>query len=129
MIAAWFRDGFSRGFIQSGLYYEHMVARREIRRYVNELARHFSPERVVLFGSYARGNPHDGSDVDMLVIMEHDKRKDVEQAVAIDVQLQRKFPLDLIVRRPSEIQKRLATGDVFLRTILGEGQVLHERRA
>jgi hypothetical protein len=65
----------------------------------------------------------------MLVIMEHDKRKDVEQAVAIDVQLQRTIPLDLIVRRPSEIQKRLAMGDVFLRTILGEGQVLHERRA
>ena len=106
-----------------------MVSRRDIRKYVDALARHFAPERVVLFGSYARGNPRDDSDVDMLVIMEHDKRKDVEQAVAIDVQLQRKFPLDLIVCRPLEVKKRLAMGDSFLRTILGEGQVLHERRA
>jgi hypothetical protein len=64
----------------------------------------------------------------MLVIMNHDKRKDAEQAVTIDVQLQRKFPLDLIVRRPSEIKRRLAMGDMFLSTILGEGVVLHERR-
>src|ERR1039458_8538375 len=93
-----------------------MVSRKDIKTYVDALARHFAPERVVLFGSYARGNPRDDSDVDMLVIMDHDKRKDVEQAVAIDVQLQRKFPLDLIVRRPSEIKKRLTTGDMFLRT-------------
>ena len=106
-----------------------MVPRKDIRRYVDALARHFAPERVVLFGSYARGNPRDDSDVDMLVIMEHGQRKDVEQAVVIDVQLQRTFPLDLIVRRPSEVKKRLAMGDLFLRTILGEGQVLHERRA
>ena len=105
-----------------------MVARKDIKTYVEAMVRYFAPERVVLFGSYAKGNPNEDSDVDMLVIMEHDKRKDVEQAVAIDVQLPRKFPLDLIVRRPSEISKRLAMGDVFLRSILGEGQVLHERR-
>ena len=106
-----------------------MVSHKDIMSYVDSLACHFSPERVVLFGSYARGNPRDDSDVDMLVIMDHDKRKDVEQAVAIDVQLQRKFPLDLIVRRPAEVKKRLAMGDMFLRTVLGEGQILHERRA
>jgi predicted nucleotidyltransferase len=105
-----------------------MVSRRDIRTYVDSLARSFAPERVILFGSHARGDAGDDSDVDMLVVMEHDKRKDVEQAVAIDVQLPRKFPLDLIVRRPTEVRKRLAMGDSFLRTIFGEGQVLHERR-
>ncbi|MEI6787191.1 MAG: nucleotidyltransferase domain-containing protein [bacterium] len=106
-----------------------MVARKDIKKYAKALARQFAPDRVILFGSYARGNPNEASDVDMLVIMDHDKRKDVEQAVAIDVELQRKFPLDLIVRRPSEVSKRLAMGDIFLRTILGEGQVLHERHS
>ena len=93
------------------------------------LAQRFAPERVVLFGSYARGSQSEDSDVDLLVIMDHNKRKDVEQAIAIDTQLPRKFPLDLIVRRPSEVKRRLAMGDSFLRSILGEGQVLHERRA
>lgn len=106
-----------------------MVSRKVIRKYVDTLARQFAPDRVILFGSYAKGTAREDSDVDMLVIMDHDKRKDVEQAVAIDVRLQRQFPLDLIVRRPSEISRRLAMGDVFLQTILGEGQVLHERRS
>lgn len=105
-----------------------MISRKDIKSYVAALAGQFAPERVILFGSYARGNPHEDSDVDMLVIMNHDKRKDVEQAVAIDIQLQRKFPLDLIVRRPSEIKKRISMGDMFLSTILKEGVVLHERR-
>ncbi|MEI8140981.1 MAG: nucleotidyltransferase domain-containing protein [bacterium] len=104
-----------------------MISRNDITNYVAALAGQFAPERVILFGSYARGNPHEDSDVDMLVIMNHDKRKDVEQAVAIDIQLQRKFPLDLIVRRPSEIKKRLSMGDMFLSTILKEGVILHER--
>jgi predicted nucleotidyltransferase len=106
-----------------------MVCRDDIDAYVTTLARTFAPERVVLFGSYARGTPHEDSDVDMLVVMDHDKKKDVEQAVTIDVQLRRKFPLDLIVRRPSEIKERLAMGDTFLRAILGEGQVLYERHS
>lgn len=106
-----------------------MISREEISKYADMLVGRFAPERVVLFGSYARGNPREDSDVDLLVIMDHDKRKDVEQAIAIDVELPRKFPLDLIVRRPTEVKKRLAMGDTFIGTILGEGRVLHERRA
>ena len=106
-----------------------MVRREDIEAYVTAVADAFAPERVVLFGSHARGTPHADSDVDLLVVMDHDKKKDVEQAVDIDVRLRRRFPLDLIVRRPSEIRRRLAMGDNFLRTILGEGQVLYERHS
>lgn len=123
-----FFNAISHGTFTFSVYYIPMISRKDIKIYVTALAGQFAPERVILFGSYARGTPHEDSDVDMLVIMNHDKRKDVEQAVAIDIQLQRKFPLDLIVRRPSEIKKRLSMGDMFLSTILKEGVVLHERR-
>lgn len=106
-----------------------MVSGKDILRYVDTLVTAFQPERVVLFGSHARGTPRDDSDVDLLVIMEHDQRKDVEQAVVIDIRLPRKFSLDLIVRRPAEVKRRLALGDTFLGTILGEGRTLYERRA
>jgi predicted nucleotidyltransferase len=68
-------------------YISGMVSRRDIGKYVDSLARSFAPERVILYGSYARGDAGDDSDVDMLVIMEHNKRKDVEQAVTIAVTL------------------------------------------
>jgi predicted nucleotidyltransferase len=115
------------GNLSGGRYDAGMVRREEIDAYVRALARTFRPERVLLFGSYARGTPQEDSDVDMLVVMDHDKKKDVEQAVTIDVELRRDFPLDLIVRRPSEVKRRLAMGDGFLSAIMGEGRVLYER--
>ncbi len=40
-----------------------------IRRYARQIADCFHPEKIILFGSYAYGTPHAGSDVDILVIM------------------------------------------------------------
>ena len=40
-----------------------------IRRYARAIADRFQPQKIILFGSYAYGTPHAGSDVDILVIM------------------------------------------------------------
>ena len=105
-----------------------MVTNTQIAEYVQNLAREFSPEKVVLFGSYAGGKPTRDSDVDLLVIMNHRRRKNVHQAVDIDLRLRRSFPLDLIVRRPLEIRRRMAMNDFFLKTVLTRGKVLYEHR-
>ncbi|MFC1453158.1 nucleotidyltransferase domain-containing protein [Verrucomicrobiota bacterium] len=103
-----------------------MVMMTEIRRYVRRLAKDFAPERVVLFGSYADGSATADSDVDLLVVMDHTGRN-VEQSVTIDRALDRSFPLDLIVRKPAEVRRRLGTGDVFLSSIIAGGRTLYER--
>jgi len=103
-----------------------MVARRDIRAFVQRIADEFSPERVVLFGSYARGKPTEDSDVDLLVVMQHDKRN-IEQSLDITRRVDRTFPLDLIVRKPREIRDRLRQHDMFLASILEEGATLYER--
>lgn len=105
-----------------------MIDRSEVRGFVKRLVREFDPERVLLFGSYARGQPTEDSDVDVLVIMEHRKRRNTDQAIEIDLRLDREFPMDLIVRKPAEIRRRLALGDMFLKSIMEEGKVLYERR-
>ena len=104
-----------------------MVRRAEIKRYVHALAREFAPERVVLFGSYARGRPTADSDVDLLVVMKH-RRDSTEQALEIRRRIWRSFPLDLIVRTPSVIRQRLAQNDMFLTSILHEGRILYEKK-
>jgi hypothetical protein len=45
------------------------IPMRVIRRYVRAIADEFQPDKIILFGSYAYGTPHEGSDVDLLVIM------------------------------------------------------------
>lgn len=106
-----------------------MVDRTQISKYAKRIGREFRPQRVILFGSYAYGEPTEDSDVDVLVVMDHRKARNIDQAIEIDLRLDRSFPMDLIVRRPGEVRRRLALGDTFLKTIIEEGQILYERRS
>ncbi len=94
-----------------------------IRQYAREVAKRFEPERIILFGSHAYGQPHADSDVDILVVMP--ARNEIDQAVRIDRVVDPLFPLDLIVCTPKNVAWRLKEGDSFLREILTKGKVLH----
>lgn len=102
-----------------------MIAARNIQKFVEKVVDQFHPERVVLFGSYAYGQPTEDSDVDLLVVMPHDGPAAL-QAARIRQTVRAGFPLDLIVRSPETIRKRLAMGDFFVEDILGQGKVLYE---
>ena len=41
---------------------------------VQDIVQKFRPKKIILFGSYAWGTPRKDSDVDLLVIMESDRR-------------------------------------------------------
>jgi predicted nucleotidyltransferase len=102
-----------------------MVKRAQIRTFSQAVAREFHPQKIILFGSYAYGNPTEDSDVDLLVIMPFDRRRgrkslEIRQRVSAD------FPLDLIVRTPDFIAQRLEWGDCFTREIVSKGKVLYE---
>jgi uncharacterized protein len=101
------------------------VPMRVIRRYAREVAERFRPDKIILFGSYAYGTPHQDSDVDMLVIMP--ARNELDQAVRISLAVDNQFPLDLIVRTPKNMTWRLAEGDSFLTEVVTRGKVLYEK--
>jgi HEPN domain-containing protein/predicted nucleotidyltransferase len=96
-----------------------------IRQLAGEIAQKFQPERIILFGSHAYGTPHEDSDVDMLVIMP--ARNELDQAVKISLAIDAPFSLDLIVRTPTDLERRLREGDHFLREIIARGKVLYGR--
>jgi predicted nucleotidyltransferase len=96
-----------------------------IQDIVAQIVTGFKPQRIVLFGSYARGNPRPESDVDVLVVMDTPLRE-TEQAVQICQRIEYLFGLDLIVRTPEHLAERLALGDSFLREIVVDGKVLYE---
>lgn len=96
-----------------------------IRRFAREVAEKFEPEKIILFGSYAYGEPHADSDVDILVVMPC--RSGIDQACRIDRVTDPPFPLDLIVRSPKTMAWRLKAGDWFLREIVAKGKVLYEK--
>jgi len=102
-----------------------VVNRREIRRFCEAVAREFRPQRIVLFGSYAYGTPTEDSDVDLLVVMPFD-RKQGRKSLEIRQRIPAGFPLDLLVRTPEFVARRLAWGDCFTREILTKGKVMYE---
>src|SRR5438094_4218629 len=101
------------------------VPMRVIRRFAREVAERFRPQKIILFGSYAYGTPHEDSDVDILVVMP--ARNEIDQAVRIDRAIDPLFPLDLIVCTPKNLAWRLNEGDSFLREIVTKGKVLYEK--
>ena len=97
-----------------------MVPRKSIRAFADQVAAQFHPQRIILFGSYAYGNPTADSDVDLLVIMPHEGH-DAVQAAEIRKRIRAGFPMDLVVRTPAAIQQRLAMGDLFIKEIIERG--------
>ena len=86
--------------------------------------------QIILFGSYAHGTPTDDSDVDVLVVMSLARgRRDVRQAAAIRHRVPAPFPMDVIVRSPQQIARRLADGDGFIAGVLRYGQMMYESDA
>lgn len=81
-----------------------MVGEADIQDFVNKVVEEFSPQRVILFGSYARGDATPDSDVDLLVVMPT-KKEAIDQAVEVRQRIRRTFPLDLIVKTPEELRK------------------------
>jgi len=104
-----------------------MIQNREIKRWCERVAREFRPEKIVLFGSYAHGTPTEDSDVDVLVVMPLARgQRDVRQAAAIRERVRASFPMDVIVRSPQQISRRLALGDGFIADVLRHGQLMYE---
>ena len=98
---------------------------RDIQAFARTLADEFRPARIILFGSHARGDARADSDVDLLVVMVH-RGHPTEQAIEIRTTLDCPFALDLLVRSPAEIRKRLRFEDWFIREIMEQGKVLYE---
>ncbi len=101
------------------------VPMRLIRKFARAVSEQFHPEKIILFGSYAYGTPHEDSDVDILVVMPCRDR--IRQAVAIRWEFPVPYSLDLIVRTPRQLTDRLAMGDSLTREIMTAGKVLYAK--
>ena len=102
-----------------------MVQLSEIQAMADRIVEHFRPEKVVLFGSYARGSANEDSDVDLLVVLPFEGSP-TRKAAEILVRTDPRFPIDLIARTPEQLEVRLALGDFFLREVVEQGRTLYE---
>ena len=98
-----------------------------VRDMVKRIVKRFRPEKVILFGSHARGDAGPDSDVDLLVVMDvagsvREKRLEIRETL-YDVPL----PLDIIVSRPEDFAWRKEVVGTIEWPAAREGRVLYER--
>jgi predicted nucleotidyltransferase len=94
-----------------------------------------SPEKIILFGSYAYGEPSPDSDIDMLVVTgdegipaNYDEKSKIYLKIAHAIfDIQKQFPIDLIVHTRGMHKKFIETDSMFSREVLVRGKVLYEK--
>ncbi|MBI3153743.1 MAG: nucleotidyltransferase domain-containing protein [Chloroflexi bacterium] len=101
------------------------ISKRAIQAFARKIAKEFKPQKIILFGSYAYGKPTEDSDVDVLVVISF-TGQNPEKATEIWMATRPKFPVDIMVRKPAELKKRLQMGDFFLQDVVNKGKVLYE---
>src|SRR2546421_12911725 len=92
----------SPGYVQPYRYASPNIPLGAIRRFARRIAERFQPDKIILFGSYAYGKPHNESDVDLLVVMR--TKNAIDQSIRISLAFERLFSFDLIVRTPWQIE-------------------------
>jgi len=103
------------------------MERKELEKIAAKIVEKFQPVRVVLFGSHARGEAGDDSDVDLFVEMETEQRPP-ERAIEVSAIFGlRRWPLDVVVYTPSEVERLRGVRGTLLSIIEEEGKVLYER--
>jgi predicted nucleotidyltransferase len=107
------------------------LAREERRRQLEAemerllpILRSMGVQRVIVFGSFARGEVRAGSDLDVLVVHD-DRRRFLDRLDAFYRRLQPRVALDLLVYTPEELEQ-MAQTSLTVRSALLEGKVLYE---
>ncbi len=101
---------------------------RKIRRIAKVIASRFKPERIILFGSQARGTSSYNSDVDLLVVMPF-KGSRLDKIVEIGVALHDiRIPKDIFVTTPEEFEWRKEIAGTIERPAATEGEILYEKK-
>lgn len=85
------------------------------------------PEKIILFGSYARGDAHLDSDLDLLVIMRGVKSPRSESNRLRRLLRGLLVPVDIIVASAEQVQRHRNTIGLIYQSALNEGKVVYER--
>jgi len=100
-----------------------------LRKIVEVLAAKYQPEKIVLFGSYAYGEPSVSSDIDLLILKETDKSfpKRWAEVCELVADIVGTIPFSPLVLTPAELEARRRKGDQSIEGILTKGKVLYTR--
>jgi uncharacterized protein len=104
-----------------------MIDKQEIKSVATQIGIASNAESVILFGSYAKGNTTEESDVDLLIIAESELPRFKRSRALYKLLRPYPFAMDLVVYTPKEVEKGKASPVSFVSRALREGEVIYVR--
>lgn len=101
---------------------------RKVKRIICELKR-LGPDKLILFGSYARASQDKDSDIDIIFIKKRFPESRIIDRIHSIYKMLTISGVDVIPYTPREISRRLKFNDFFLEDALSDGIVLYEKKA
>ena len=87
----------------------------------------YEPEQVILFGSLARGDVGEWSDLDLLIVKETPEPF-LQRSKEVALLCRAMVGVDYLVYTPDELEKMIERGNPFILEALQEGRILYDRR-
>lgn len=98
---------------------------RALERMIPVLIKEYRPEKIILFGSLASGDIHEGSDLDLLIIKDTPRRP-IDRQVEIYSLVKPEVGIDVFVYTPEEFEYLKSIGFSLVKEVVKRGRILYE---
>jgi len=100
---------------------------RIVKRFINLIIKKFKIKKIIIFGSFARGDYHKGSDLDLIIVGEF-KERFIDRIGKIIELNDSDLEIDVMVYTEEEFQKMIKERRPFIEQALEEGIVVYEKK-
>ena len=98
-----------------------------VKRFLNLIIKKFNLKKIIIFGSFARGDYHKGSDLDLVIVGEF-KDRFIDRIGKIIELNDSDLEIEAMVYTEEEFQKMIQERRPFIEQVLEEGMVVYEKR-
>ncbi len=102
-------------------------ANKIVKRFINLVVKKFNLKKIIIFGSFARGDYHKVSDLDLIIVGEF-KERFIDRIGKIIELNDSDLEIDVMVYTEEEFQKMIKERRPFIEQVLEEGIVVYEKR-
>jgi predicted nucleotidyltransferase len=100
---------------------------KTVKKFINLIIKKFNLKKIIIFGSFARGDYHKGSDLDLIIVGEF-KERFIDRIGKIIELNDSDLEIDAMVYTEEEFQKMIQERRPFIEQALEEGIVVYEKR-
>ena len=105
-----------------------LIDKSTISNLVYRIAANLNPDKIFLFGSYAKGEANDDSDIDLLIVKDTSEPKYKRSIEIQRLLIGSKLPVDIVVYTNDEFEKERLINYSFVNSAIQGAQLMYERK-